>query len=210
MDNTSGEGERAIVPPEIRRWSWGAFLLNWIWGIGNDTYIALLCFVPLANLVMPFVLGAKGSEWAWRNRRWRDVAHFRRVQRNWAIAGAIVWLGFLGLFGLFFVTFFWLFGHSEAYRTAVAALNANPVAIGELGTPISTGFPFGNISIANASGHAELSFSASGPKANGTVYVNETLRAGRWVIERMQLEIPGRDGRIDLTSRRTARLVLLE
>jgi hypothetical protein len=43
MDNTSGQGERAHVPAEIDRWNWGAFLLNWIWGIGNDTYIALLC-----------------------------------------------------------------------------------------------------------------------------------------------------------------------
>src|SRR5215813_2581633 len=62
VDNTSGQGERAIVPPEIRGWNWGAFLLNWIWGICNDTYIALLMFVPLVNVVMIFVLGAKGSE----------------------------------------------------------------------------------------------------------------------------------------------------
>jgi hypothetical protein len=92
-DNTSGQGERAFVPPEIRRWNWGAFLLNWIWGIGNDTYIALLTMIPLVDIVMPFVLGAKGSEWAWRNKRWRDVAHFKRVQRNWAIAGVAVFGG---------------------------------------------------------------------------------------------------------------------
>src|SRR5689334_653026 len=78
VDNTSGRGERAIVPPEIQRWNWGAFLLNWIWGIGNDTYIALLMFVPLVNFVMMFVLGAKGSAWAWRNRRWHDIEHFKR------------------------------------------------------------------------------------------------------------------------------------
>lgn len=66
--NTSGLGRESIVPPEIMRWNWGAFFLNWIWGIGHSTYIALLMFVPLVNVVMPFVLGAKGSEWAWRNR----------------------------------------------------------------------------------------------------------------------------------------------
>jgi hypothetical protein len=49
-NNTSGQGERGFVPPEIRRWNWGAFLLNWIWGIGNDTYIALLLFIPLVTL----------------------------------------------------------------------------------------------------------------------------------------------------------------
>lgn len=130
-DNTSGQGERAFVPPEIRRWNWGAFLLNWIWGIGNDTYIALLTMIPLVDIVMPFVLGAKGSEWAWRNKRWRDVAHFKRVQRNWAIAGVAVFGGFFALFALSFILFIWFFGHSESYRTAVAELNANPVAISE-------------------------------------------------------------------------------
>ena len=194
-DNTSGQGERAFVPPEIRRWNWGAFLLNWIWGIGNDTYIALLTMIPLVNIVMPFVLGAKGSEWAWRNKRWRDVAHFKRVQRNWAIAGVVVLGGFFAPIPLSFFLSMWLFGHSESYRTAVAELNANPVAISEFGTPITTGFPMGSISITKG---AQLCFSASGPKADGTVYVEETIQFGHWVVNRLQLEIKGRDRRIDL------------
>jgi hypothetical protein len=51
----------ADIPEEIDRWNWGAFLLNWIWGLGNNTFIALLTLVPFVGLVMPFVLGAKGS-----------------------------------------------------------------------------------------------------------------------------------------------------
>ncbi len=200
-DNTSGQGERAFVPPEIRRWNWGAFLLNWIWGIGNDTYIALLAFIPLVNIVMVFVLGAKGSEWAWRNKRWRDIAHFKRVQRNWAIAAVAILGGSFALFALSLIPFIWFFGHSDAYRTAVAELNASPVAISELGTPIRTGFPWGRISITNDTGRAQLSFSARGPKADGTAYVDETLRAGHWVINRLQLEIKGRDRRINLVAR---------
>src|ERR1700722_17397812 len=124
-DNTSGEGERAHVPAEIDRWNWGAFLLNWIWGIGNDTYVALLMFVPVVNFVMLFVLGAKGSAWAWRNKRWRAVEHFKRVQRKWAIVGAIIWLGFIGFYAIFIVGFFVLFRQAEAYQMAVARLNAN-------------------------------------------------------------------------------------
>ncbi|MGZ5106361.1 MAG: hypothetical protein ACXWBR_19085, partial [Usitatibacter sp.] len=61
------------VPSEIDRWNWGAFLLNWIWGIGNNTFIALLALVPFVNIIMVFVLGAKGSEWAWRNKHWESV-----------------------------------------------------------------------------------------------------------------------------------------
>jgi cytochrome oxidase complex assembly protein 1 len=199
IENTSGQGERAVVPPDIKRWNWGAFLLNWIWGIGNDTYIALLCFVPVVNIVMPFVLGAKGSEWAWRNKRWRDVAHFRRVQRIWAIVGAALLGVGIAFFALFFTLFFVLFGRSEAYRTAVAELKASPTAISELGTPITAGFPSGNIRINNDTGSARLSFSASGPKATGTVFVTETLRNGHWVITSMQLQLKER--RINLVGR---------
>jgi hypothetical protein len=77
-----------VVPPEINRWNWGAFLLNWIWGVGNNTFIALLTFVPFLGLIMPFVLGAKGNAWAWRNGRWDSIEHFKRVQRSWAIWGS--------------------------------------------------------------------------------------------------------------------------
>jgi len=92
MENTSGTGPSAVVPAEIDRWNWGAFLLSWIWGIGNSTYIALLCFVPFVGIVMPFILGAKGSAWAWRNRRWESVEKFKSVQRTWALVGLVLLL----------------------------------------------------------------------------------------------------------------------
>jgi hypothetical protein len=75
------------VPPGVKGWSWGAFWLSGVWAIGNKTWIGLLAFVPLVNLVMPFVLGFKGREWAWRARRWNNVEHFHQVQRRWDIAG---------------------------------------------------------------------------------------------------------------------------
>ncbi len=90
MENTSGQGRQATVPPEVQGWSWGAFLMNWFWGLFNGTFIALLMFVPLVNFVMAFVLGAKGNEWAWRNKKWDSVEHFKAVQRKWAIAGLII------------------------------------------------------------------------------------------------------------------------
>lgn len=39
------------VPEEIKKWNWGAFSLNIIWGIGNKTYLPLLCLIPLFNFV---------------------------------------------------------------------------------------------------------------------------------------------------------------
>lgn len=90
MENSSGHGVKSIVPPEIKGWSWGAFLMNWVWGLFNKTYIALLLFVPFVNFVMLIMLGLKGNEWAWRNKEWESVEHFKRVQRKWAIAGFVV------------------------------------------------------------------------------------------------------------------------
>lgn len=103
MENTSGQGAAAVVPDEINKWNWGAFLLNWIWGLGNGTYIALLMFVPFVNFVMAFVLGAKGSAWAWRNKKWESVAQFQATQRKWAKWGVIMYLLFIALFVVIFM-----------------------------------------------------------------------------------------------------------
>ena len=92
MENTSGKGKSAVVPAEIQKWNWGAFWMNWIWGLGNKTYIALLCLIPLVGFVMIVVLGAKGSKWAWQKKRWDSVDHFQKIQKKWAWWGLAVFL----------------------------------------------------------------------------------------------------------------------
>ena len=87
-ENTSGQGKLAVVPEEIRGWNWGAFLLNWIWAWGNRVWIGFLALIPYAGIIMAIVLGVKGSEWAWQNKRWDSIEHFKRVQRKWAYWGA--------------------------------------------------------------------------------------------------------------------------
>ena len=77
FENTSGQGRSAIIPQEIRKWNWGAFLISPIWGLGNNTWIALLSWVPYLNVIMHFVLGFKGNEWAWQNKRWDSIEHNR-------------------------------------------------------------------------------------------------------------------------------------
>jgi hypothetical protein len=89
-DNTSGMGKDATIPPGVAGWSWGAFLLNWIWAVSNRTWIGLLCFIPYVGFVMSIILGVKGREWAWRNKRWDSVEHFQRVQRKWSIWSLVV------------------------------------------------------------------------------------------------------------------------
>jgi hypothetical protein len=72
-------------------------------------------------LIMPFVLGAKGSGWAWRNGRWDSLEHFKRVRRLWAIWGAVIWIGALALFGGLFFGSFQLLKHSAAYELGVSS-----------------------------------------------------------------------------------------
>jgi hypothetical protein len=186
------------IPPEIDRWNWGAFLLSWIWGIGNGTPIALLTLVPLVGFVMVFVLGAKGSGWAWRNKRWDSVEHFKRVQRRWAIAGLIVWIGGAALFIAAFTGTFAVLKHSEAYQMGVAQLQSSPLATNALGTPITAGNPSGSIATEGASGKAALTFPVSGPKASGTAFVEAIKKDGVWSLTRLAFKLDGRDSVIEI------------
>jgi hypothetical protein len=89
MLNTSGQGSSATVPPELQGWNWGAFLLTWIWGIGNRVWLALLALIPIpiVGLAVAILLGVKGNEWAWQLKKWDNIEHFRRTQRIWLYWG---------------------------------------------------------------------------------------------------------------------------
>ena len=89
-ENTSGQGRASTIRREIKGWNWGAFLLNFIWAVGNRTWIGLLAVVPLVGYVMPLILGYKGNEWAWKSKRWKSIDHFKRAQKKWAIWGACI------------------------------------------------------------------------------------------------------------------------
>lgn len=198
MENTSGSGSAAAVPAEIDRWNWGAFLLSWIWGIGNRTYIAFLAFVPFVGLVMPFVLGARGSAWAWRNRRWESVEAFRAAQRKWALWGvAVLALMICLAVGMVFAIMSTM-KNSDAYRAGVQALQASPEAVQILGEPISTGLPSGSIQQSGPEGEATLSFSVEGPDGSGTVHVAASRSMGRWQVDRAVLEEAETGRRVDL------------
>ena len=201
-ENTSGQGATAVVPREIQGWNWGAFLLTWIWGIGNNVLIALLMFVPCVNIVMWFVLGAKGNEWAWRNKRWDSVEEFQRVQRTWTKWGVIVALVSLVLATLFAIALFFgvssLMKNSEPYLTALARMDTNPAAMAALGEPVHGGFPRGSISNNDAEGTATLQIPVTGSNNSGTLYVDGTSSGGQWRYQRIELVVNGQH--IDLNA----------
>lgn len=194
--NSSGRGKESVVPPEIRRWNWGAFLLHWIWGIGNNTYIALLMFVPLVNLVMPFVLGAKGSEWAWRNRAWRDVEHFKKTQRKWACAGLILIFVLVPTYIGISMT---AMKQNEAYRLSISEIQGHEEVKTELGEPITAGlFVTGNVSMSGPDGRAALQYTVKGTKAEGEASVYAIKHAGQWELKQVVVEVTGTKKRISV------------
>ena len=111
--NMSGRGSGYPVPDVVaNRFNWGAFLLTWIWGLGNSTYITLLFFVTILFGFIPLIgglislgvciwFGIKGNEWAWQNKHFDSVQAFHDYQKKWAIAGVIcqsvlILLGIIG------------------------------------------------------------------------------------------------------------------
>jgi len=93
--NTSGQGWlQGEVPEEIKEWSWGGFLLNWVWGIGNKVWISLIGLAPFpVSLIVSILLGLKGNEWAWQCKKWDSIEQFRHRQRVWmwwGIVGAVI------------------------------------------------------------------------------------------------------------------------
>ena len=179
----------AVIPSELSSWNWGALLLNWIWGLGNNTFIALLVFVPCIGVFMPFVLAVKGNEWAWRNKKWDSVEHFQSVQKKWALAGAAVFAAlilFLAVFALVLLPA--VMKSSGAYKIALKEVRANPAAVEYLGEPIEPGwFVLGNISTTGSRGKADISFSVKGTSASGRVHVDAVKSMGRWKMNGLLL-----------------------
>lgn len=92
-----------VVPPEIRRWNWGAFMFSFQWGIGNSAYLTLLTLIPLLNIIWVFVCGAKGNEWAWKSGKFRNVDEFLAVQRTWNKAGFVTFILLLCFLSVYFL-----------------------------------------------------------------------------------------------------------
>jgi hypothetical protein len=87
----SGKGSLSVLPAELKGFNWGAFFLSWIWGIGNKVWISFIVLV--LGIIWSIVLGLKGNEWAWQNKQWDSIEHFKKTQkmwRKWAIAVFII------------------------------------------------------------------------------------------------------------------------
>lgn len=89
------------IPQEVKGWNWGAFMYNIMWGIGNRTYLPLLCLIPVFNIVWIFVVGFKGNGWAWQKGDYKDVETFKAVQKTWNRAGLFQFIISIAIFVLY-------------------------------------------------------------------------------------------------------------
>ena len=95
------------ILPEYRGFNVGACLLSGIWGVGNNTYIALLIIpillIPIVRYLAPIFciwLGFVGNRMAIKNKRWGSPLHFLNVQRRWAGFGIFAILSAIIIFTL--------------------------------------------------------------------------------------------------------------
>lgn len=200
MPNNSGQGPSAEPPSGLGGLNWGAFAFSWIWGLGNQTYIALLALLPVVNLVMPVVLLFKGNQWAWQNGRWRDLEHFRSVQRNWAIAAAIVYgLGAVVIIGAIVAVFVVLF-NLEPFETVKHEARTNPQIARHVGSPVEVGsWTSGSVDDNGQTGDADVTVSVGGPLASGTLRMVSVKQNGVWIVRKMVLTLDDTGQVIGLT-----------
>ncbi len=195
IEYKSGMGKESVLPPELKGWNWGAFLLNWVWGIGHSKFLTLLMFVPLVNVIMIFVIGAKGNKWAWQNRIWRDTAHFKTTQKKWARYGLLTWVLFIVV--PFSIILYSLKG--DAYYLSLDSIKSNKEVIKMIGTPIESGyFVMGNIEVSPDGGHASLNYSVSGSKGTADVYVIADKYIGKWNLKEVVVYSEELDKQIDV------------
>ncbi len=88
MENTSGSGDSAAVPPELQRWNWAAFLGGFLWALENrmPREILLVSCIPFYG---PFACGKRGYEWTWKHQGWINLDHLlqnQKKQRNYFLA----------------------------------------------------------------------------------------------------------------------------
>lgn len=191
--------ETQAVPQEVKRWNWGAFVFTWLWGIFNGTFLSFLVFIPFGNLVMPFVLGAMGNEWAWKNKTWDSIEQFHAVQKRWAIAGAIVSAVSIGAIVAGAIFFLTAIKNDTLFVAGLREVQHNQRAIDALGEPIHHGFGFsGTFETTGPTGKADLMMPVEGSKNKGTIYLKAEKQEGHWHTQVLRLQVDGQSQSIDL------------
>ena len=145
-------------------------------------------FVPFVNLVMPFVLGTKGYQWAWANKRWESEEQFLKNQREWTKWALIVYAATVVVtIVVIVITFGLVFGATSENAPISIGMEMirNDSACREyLGSDIEKAFGWrGSISSSGPGGSADISFKVRGNRASARCYLKAHKETGEWRIE---------------------------
>jgi len=83
-----GFGGHQPTESDLKKFNWGAFLLNWIWALNHKHWLGLLSFVPCVGFIYSIYMGVKGNEIAWQSGRFSSVDDMHKCQKIWATWGA--------------------------------------------------------------------------------------------------------------------------
>lgn len=87
---------------------------------------------------------------------------------------------------------------SGAYQLAASQVRESPAVREALGQPIREGWwVTGSVNVSGPSGKASLSFPVSGPRGEGTVYVDAVKQVGEWDLRLLEVRL-GNGERLDL------------
>ncbi|MGL5577127.1 MAG: hypothetical protein ACRDCW_16430 [Sarcina sp.] len=127
LDNNELFEKNDEVPREIKKWNWGAFTFNIIWGIGNKSYLPLLSLIPIFNIFWAFVCGFKGNEWAWKSNKFdeNDIDAFLATQKTWARAG-LIWFIVRLIITIIILSYiiYWIYTFIIAYNYTMQILHS--------------------------------------------------------------------------------------
>ncbi|THB77451.1 MAG: hypothetical protein D3926_15325 [Desulfobacteraceae bacterium] len=170
--------------------NWGAFLIAPFWGVGNRVPKAFLVFIPIFGVFYSFVLLFKGNEWAWESRSWRDVDHFKKAQRYWAIGGLLFWvIAFTLGNSLFFENWFFRGTFNKIpVQIAIEAVGSNPQIQEMFGTQLSTRDISGTFKDLGPTGSADFVFRFDARNKSGIVYSRMTKELNEWSFESLTVK----------------------
>ena len=126
----------------------------------------------------------------WWGRNWK-----------WMVPVCVVTplLLFGGLITLVVLLVFGFIQSTWAYQEALAAARSDVEVTAALGTPIEAGrFVTGNVEVNPGSGYADLVIPISGPKGEGTIYVEAEKARGQWYFTTLEVAVAGSDDWYDL------------
>jgi hypothetical protein len=125
-----------------------------------------------------------------------------KTGRRWWLLGCLVPLPVLicgGCFAGIVYTIFGILRSSDPYIDSLRQAQASPELMAEIGEPIEPGWIItGEVNLNNDDGHANLSYSVSGPLGSADINVVGTKNAGTWTYSQMQARVTKTGTVVDL------------